>query len=800
MNEEFILSEGWLKKEEENILTTTWKLKYFQLIGSTIYQYPKPPSKPKLNAEWTVNLSKFLHVQADPIKPKSGDNNLPWNSFFRLQFDNTEIDFSCETLQSCKEWMISLNNCLPKEKQKHEVKIKKSENEKKLEDTVTSLINVHGKKSNVAECATWILTRYKKWVIKTEQHRLNQEKYFFELHKRIKKVENSGEDFSDEISKNLDRLSYHFLELLNIYEALNMKRLEKKEEFLRWQVQKILNDPKLVPKFEDYKKEILESYMIELKDILPELKNLEEEIEQIRPQLVQKFKDIASKYCEKKKKKTEKYQKLENFLYKLMSKTPDEEIVVINNVKEKLVESFIQLITKKKTLLILKIDTIENLFEKNKEIPTDYLYLNTSEFNKEFWNKLVISDQRCLAVNVLVEHLKIERKTNILMNVSQYKTKIENLITHHLKKMEDTMNIIEALELELKDQKTSSIKKKQYNYLIFAELKLEISKKALEKKKLKRSILVNRKKEILVAETEINNIKKIEMFEFITFTQKLCLYPWQDLHKDFKKEKLNFVTMDNEIKKLKNDLQSIKVIMAGMKEYSGQKLSIYELFTDQSTVESKYLMNLISRCKMKDPFYMNNAKAFMIELTNFIFEKRKTEKNEIYATVEKHLFDQTHEEFLVFFEDQERDKLFISQSQLYNEVMLYDLLKLDKETFLTSYSEGIHLLKQIESHITPSSKLISIYVALKRIMEIIETQKIGVICTDDFLPICICSIAFSGVKNVFSQIKFIRELAQDVLLLNEQGYFLSSLESAATFIIDYKIEQKQPTFEEKKDL
>jgi len=63
----------------------------------------------------------------------------------------------------------------------------------------------------------------------------------------------------------------------------------------------------------------------------------------------------------------------------------------------------------------------------------------------------------------------------------------------------------------------------------------------------------------------------------------------------------------------------------------------------------------------------------------------------------------------------------------------------------------------------------------------------GPICGDDVLPIFICVVAFCGIKTIFTQINFIRNLASDLLLVSEQGYFFSSLESPATFILNYGV-------------
>ena len=56
---------------------------------------------------------------------------------------------------------------------------------------------------------------------------------------------------------------------------------------------------------------------------------------------------------------------------------------------------------------------------------------------------------------------------------------------------------------------------------------------------------------------------------------------------------------------------------------------------------------------------------------------------------------------------------------------------------------------------------------------------------DDFLPVLICVLGCSNIKNIFTQINFIKHLASDESLVSEEGYYFSSLESAAHFIATY---------------
>lgn len=306
---------------------------------------------------------------------------------------------------------------------------------------------------------------------------------------------------------------------------------------------------------------------------------------------------------------------------------------------------------------------------------------------------------------------------------------------------------------------------------------------------------------------------------------------------DHVKKDIRISSLKHKIQKLKSEIQSINSFMSSMRSsYSSQMKSekvddkyqksfmlktLSKTLLDNETLENKYLNRFIDQCVSSsikndgDPFYnVKNVQLFIEEMTEMVLEQRpdiKLEKKEIYEGIEKALFSKVYSICLRATQDLENDDLVsfikttyklkvLQQSIKYGVALVRDLLHIqDVEKFTQEYFEVIELLKGLPNHHSPSGKLLTIYCGAKRVLEIIENNAsqqsnkndVTPITTDDFLPVFICVIAHATLKDMFSQIAFIKKYAIDTLLLGEQGYYFSSFESAAYFIKSYKAENKE---------
>src|SRR5690606_14288441 len=112
-------------------------------------------------------------------------------------------------------------------------------------------------------------------------------------------------------------------------------------------------------------------------------------------------------------------------------------------------------------------------------------------------------------------------------------------------------------------------------------------------------------------------------------------------------------------------------------------------------------------------------------------------------------------------EDKELDELGYQKCIDFANEMIKDLCQQDPVKFQEDFINVIELFKNLENQKSPTSKLSCIYVASKKIMEVIDlkcsentTKYQFVISSDDFLPIFICCVAVSKIKNMATQINF----------------------------------------------
>jgi hypothetical protein len=107
------------------------------------------------------------------------------------------------------------------------------------------------------------------------------------------------------------------------------------------------------------------------------------------------------------------------------------------------------------------------------------------------------------------------------------------------------------------------------------------------------------------------------------------------------------------------------------------------------------------------------------------------------------------------------------------------------EAFEKRHEESIQLLRAVDECSSPTKKLYCITRAAKRVMAVMtHLRKESVISTDHFLPVFIGVVCCTKLPCMFTQLQFVKRYAHEEMLIGEHGFYFSSLESAATFILE----------------
>eukprot|EP01080_Neovahlkampfia_damariscottae_P009463 gene9463-1669_t len=820
MDPSTIICEGWLKKEEGTIMKR-WSPKYYQLKGNFLFQFPDSPSKLKISAaEWKFDLSekKNINIEIVDREEVSKSKSTSQEYFFKIQTKSSSHFFSCDTHVSCTEWVVSLKNIITKKDLSPWKRVlnvafiyEKTEKEADMEKLL-KLIQTKSTDDNMIQGASYLFKWYQKISKKIQKNQADYQEYMYTLHERIKQVESMGIEFSETQGNKDDRTCHLFLEFLNVYQKKKLQKLEAKEAFIRFQFIKICKSRLKLPKLNQFKSQLKDAFLRDIKEIDKEVEELQKQIEAISIELRERFIKYTEKTLEKEREKKEKVKKNQlDLAQKLLNFYPAEkdveEIVFVENENEKyLVEIQIQIYTKEISNYSLKIDLLETYLIKN-DIEYRFLYLRDQEMS-EFWTHMFSENQMIQGIETLIKHLKVEQISLTHHNIKSYLFFLENSCDECDKNIEDFENVSIGLLKELEGLKTNSFNI-QYHYILFAQTKLRLTRKQSQLERAKLVLFTKRKEEIQELETIF---QKLVVNSSSDFDQEIpecdfILNDYKALHASYyesnfeKNEEL--IAYEKRVEEIKLELTNVKTIMSSgsitKKNPKTRHSSLYEILLDEQTFERKYLNNFIACCKSKeereDFYYLKNAKLFIVDLTEIIEENRtylNLENNEIYAAIEKILFGFVYEEFFIIFKDSDNDQKFEKNAQTITSTLISDLLpSLDPIQFKKDYGDGIEILNQLSEHRTPSSKLISIYCACKRILEILESQtENSTICGDDFLPVLICTLSCSCIKNIFTQIAFIKHLASDESLVSEEGYYFSSMESAAHFIADYEENKK----------
>ncbi|KAL9644211.1 hypothetical protein ABK040_005672 [Willaertia magna] len=133
--------------------------------------------------------------------------------------------------------------------------------------------------------------------------------------------------------------------------------------------------------------------------------------------------------------------------------------------------------------------------------------------------------------------------------------------------------------------------------------------------------------------------------------------------------------------------------------------------------------------------------------------------------------------------------------------------------FKSTYQKAIDMVQSLSEEryskiskdkpFSPSAKLHILTKASREVMDKIYSSRTNdvispsqidePVSTDDFLPVFICVICLAKLKDMFSQINFIKSYAFEDSLVGEDGFYFSSIESAACFILNFEPENENNT-------
>ncbi|KAG2387873.1 hypothetical protein C9374_001467 [Naegleria lovaniensis] len=152
----------------------------------------------------------------------------------------------------------------------------------------------------------------------------------------------------------------------------------------------------------------------------------------------------------------------------------------------------------------------------------------------------------------------------------------------------------------------------------------------------------------------------------------------------------------------------------------------------------------------------------------------------------------------LLLESKKIDDKDLNESEFRQFVIEEEIVKFKEEyrvaiELIKSLSEDYHEKVSDTKPYNPSAKLSIITQAAREVMNKIYFSKTKIrseidqhVSADDFVPMFICVICTAAIRDMFTQIGFIKEFAFGDYLVGEQGFFLSSLESSAIFIMNFE--------------
>lgn len=180
------------------------------------------------------------------------------------------------------------------------------------------------------------------------------------------------------------------------------------------------------------------------------------------------------------------------------------------------------------------------------------------------------------------------------------------------------------------------------------------------------------------------------------------------------------------------------------------------------------------------------------------------EYTRIVSMIEDYVFEKKsiYEETMKYACTIEEDNQFLIRCEIYRNFVLNNVMgdelqhkiilnnSLNSSESIVNYIKStfkypIDLLIKLGDYHSPSEKLKQITNAAKSVITSLgnmKEKKGDGIGADDFLPIFIVIVLISKIPNLGSEINFIEKFGNEDILINEYGYFFTSLQSAKHYI------------------
>jgi len=290
------------------------------------------------------------------------------------------------------------------------------------------------------------------------------------------------------------------------------------------------------------------------------------------------------------------------------------------------------------------------------------------------------------------------------------------------------------------------------------------------------------------------------------------------------------------------------LIRQNYSEHTARKTSKFDLFNVQIFIKS--LVDSLMQNELESFFLLENSieldgKDLYVEIERYMFEQQQLQVIGSGNQSNTGLFKNYSESpmlspfffYNLFMDKVKRESKIIDRTfqryciQVSHNLitsLLRDQVSGDEKSddrillqeFYRDYALSIAILKQLSDHrtinvgnvssrrsqklqqsyvLSPTSKLNTITHAARNVMQVItdrNTEKNlrkGLpapegISTDEFLPVFICVVCAAELPDMFSELNFIKSFSLEDMMAGEGGFYFSSFESAACFILAFDSE------------
>eukprot|EP00762_Andalucia_godoyi_P003406 ANDGO_06619.mRNA.1 Vacuolar protein sorting-associated protein 9 len=217
--------------------------------------------------------------------------------------------------------------------------------------------------------------------------------------------------------------------------------------------------------------------------------------------------------------------------------------------------------------------------------------------------------------------------------------------------------------------------------------------------------------------------------------------------------------------------------------------------------QTQHIDAFLSRCAAESQFIMN-AKQFVEELVTLEGEHSNPDP-ELIAVVEDAVFPKYYTELMQHcaLECKEEDAQFQERCQQFSSISQKSLYINDDFISLESfpYMQAVAYLRTVYFGVSPTRKLRTFLHAAQAVYRHMEEMrartsgKVQEIAADEFLPVLIFTVLKANVRDICSQLQFVKTYASDRFMNGEMGYYLSSVELAVEYIKNLSSEKLCPS-------